>query len=71
MVTARLTASAVQAQIASQRQRVQALEASLRTMESGMEKHMTQVGACCKGNSLACICVHAHMRCCRHEKNMT
>jgi hypothetical protein len=43
MVTSKLTAAAVQAQISSQKQRLAALEANLGTMESGMDKHMVQV----------------------------
>lgn len=43
MVTATLTAAAVKSQIACQQQRVQALQATLSTMESGMDKHMLQV----------------------------
>lgn len=38
-----VTAAAALAQIACQQQRVRALEESLATMESGMEKHMVQV----------------------------
>jgi hypothetical protein len=45
MVTATLTAAAVKSQIACQQQRVQALQATLSTMESGMDKHMLQVSA--------------------------
>lgn len=43
MVTATLTAAAVKSQIACQQQRLQALQATLATMESGMDKHMLQV----------------------------
>jgi hypothetical protein len=45
MVTATLTAAALNAQITSQRQRVLALETTLKTMESGMDKHMVQASS--------------------------
>lgn len=55
MVTATLTAAAVKAQIATQRQRVEALEASLGTMVNGMDKHMVQVGQLCM-DTQPCLC---------------
>jgi hypothetical protein len=57
MVTSKLTAAAVQAQITSQKQRLAALDANLRTMESGMDKHMVQVQKVCMDTSCARLLV--------------
>lgn len=68
MVTATLTAAAVKSQIACQQQRLESLQATLSTMESGMDRHMLQVrqaprrAAWIPAQDLRCPNPHKHMQ---------